>query len=245
MIPFAIFLSLLSASNPSIHSTEALVTAMHERYHNNCNKNITFIQKNIEYKENGQKEVSVMYEAHHYPGHYRIDYGYVPNKDGYIFSNDSLYHFKDGKLVDTHSGEHDIILLTGDIFYIKPEKTIDKLQQSGFNTAYFRTDTLEGKKVYVVGSAHKKDTLSTQFWIDMENLYLVRHIKRNEAGTVEDSRFVEHEKVGDSWVEDRVIIYAHGRKIREEIYTEVKPNNTLEPDLFNPKYWGKLHWHKK
>lgn len=236
----------MSCANENITSSQTLVHAMFDRYHNNCNKNITFIQKNIEYKENGEKEVSVMYEAHHYPGKYRIDYGYIPNKSGYIFGNDSLYHFKDGVLSDTYAGEHDIILLTGDIFYLKPEKTLERLKANGFNINNFRVDTLEGKKVYVVGSTSKDDTLSAQFWIDAQNLYLVRHIKKSpSSGYTEDSHFVEHEKVGDSWVEDRVIIYAQGRKIREEIYTEVKPNNDLEPNLFNPKYWGKVHWHKK
>lgn len=241
-----LLLSTLSLIGQNISNTEALVKGMFEKYHNNYNKNITFIQKNIEYKPDGQKEISVMYEAHHYPGKYRIDYGYIPNKSGYIFGNDSLYHFKDGTLSETYAGEHDIILLTGDIFYIKPEKTIEKLKKSGFNTNHFRVDTLEGKKVYVVGSSSKSDTISPQFWIDAQNLYLVRHIKKSDFNNlIEDSHFVEHEKVGDAWVEDRVIIYSKGKKIREEIYTEVKPNNDLEPDLFNPKYWGKLHWHKK
>ncbi len=85
-----------------------------------------------------------------------------------------------------------------------------------------------------------------QFWIDAENLYLVRLIKYNKiTHQIEDHHFVEHEKVGDAWVENKVIVFSKGRKIREEEYTEVSPNEELEPTIFNPKFWGKVHWHKK
>lgn len=241
-----IVLSVLNTLNLAITSTEALVKAMYERYHNNYNKSITFIQKNIDYKENGEKVVSVMYEAHHYPGKYRVDYGFIPNRSGYIYGNDSLYHFENGTLTNTYAGEHDIILLTGDIFYIKPEKALEKLKKSGFDITKFRLDTLEGKKMYVVGTLSKTDTISPQFWIDTENLYLARYIKKNElTSQIEDHHFIEHQKIGDAWIEDRVLIYVKGKIIREELYTEVRPNNELEPTLFNPKYWGKVHWHKK
>lgn len=246
MLLSTIFLSITSLLAELITNSEQLVKAMYNKYHNNYNKNISFIQKNIEYKENGEKEITTMYEAHHYPGMYRVDYGFIPNKNGFIFGNDSIYHFKDGVLTQTLPGEHDIILLTGDVFYLKPEVSIARIKENDFDISKFRTEMFEGKKTYVVGSSDKKDTLSPQFWIDAENLYLVRLIKKNRiTSVVEDAHFVEHAKVGDAWIEDRVIVFSDGKKIREEIYTEVKPNNEFEPELFNPKFWGKVHWHKK
>ncbi|MFN8436868.1 MAG: hypothetical protein U0V72_04430 [Cytophagales bacterium] len=229
-----------------VTNLETLISAMHEKYHNNYNKNITFIQKNIEYKSNGDKTVSVLYEAHNYPDHMRVDYGFTPNINGVIYTKDSIYNFSNGKHINTSYGKNPMVFLTGDIYYLHKEKILKTLVELGFNTTKFKTVNYEGKKTYVVGTETENDTLSEQFWIDAENLYLVRLIKKNSATQVlEDMHFIEHEKVGDSWVEDRVIVYSNGIKIREELYTEVNPNNELDPTIFNPKFWGKVHWHKK
>jgi hypothetical protein len=228
-----------------INSTESLVKEMHKKYTGKFNRDITFIQMNTHYLDDGKIELSTCYEAFHFPGKYRIDIGYVPNVDGVIHHNDSVYYFKDGKLVKKQYELNDVLLLTGDIYFIDPQETLVKLKKLGYDITQFREDKWDDRPVYVVG-AKKGDEKSPQFWIDKENLYLVRNINvSKETGLLEDAHYVEHEIVGNVWVENKVKVYSNGKLLRMEKYAEVEPNKGLHNDLFNPSKWGAIHWHTK
>ncbi|MFQ3574955.1 MAG: hypothetical protein SNJ77_00815 [Cytophagales bacterium] len=243
-ILITLILNMFIAS-AQINSSEKLVTEMHKKYVGKFNKDITFIQMNTNYLENGKTELTTCYEAFHFPGKYRIDIGFTPNIDGVIHHNDSAYFFKEGKLVKKELELNDVLLLTGDIYFIEPKESLSKLRNLGYNTSIFREDVWDDKPVYVVG-ANKGDEKSPQFWIDKENLYLVRNInKSKETGKLEDAHYVEHEIVGNVWVENKVKIYSDGKLVRMEKYTEVEPNKGLNKDIFNPNKWGSLHWHTK
>ncbi len=228
-----------------IANTEQLITEMNSRYAGKFNKNITFIQLNTHFNEDGSTESSTWYEAFHFPGKYRIDYGYTPNVDGIIFADDSVYHFKDKMLTKKGQSINDILLLCGDIYFLTPKQSLDKIKKLGYNTSEFREDVWEGRPVFVVG-AKKGDEVTAQFWIDKENLYLVRNINvSKETAELEDAHFVEHEIVGKAWVENKVIVFSKGRKIRMEKYAEVMPDRKLNAEVFDHKKWGQLHWHDK
>lgn len=231
--------------NAQVNSAEKLVSEMHKKYVGKFNKDITFIQLNTHYHENGKTELTTCYEAFHFPGKYRIDLGFTPNIDGVIHHNDSAYYFKDGKLVKKELELNDVLLLTGDIYFIEPTEALSKLKKLGYNLSIFREDKWDDKPVFVVG-ANKGDEKSPQFWIDKENLYLVRNINvSKETGKLEDAQYVEHEIVGSVWVENKVKIYSEGKLVRMEKYTEVEPNKGLNKDIFNPNKWGSIHWHQK
>lgn len=226
-------------------NTQQLITAMHSRYHGKFNKNITFIQLNTHYNLDGTHETTTWFEAFHFPGKYRVDYGYTPNVDGVIFANDSVYHFKNGIMTKKGQAINDILLLSGDIYFVSPTESMAKLKKIGYNTDEFHEDILNGKEVYVVG-AKKGDLTTPQFWIDKENLFLSRNISvSKENSEIEDAIFTEHSIVGQSWIESKVDVYVNGRKVRTEKYTEVTPENKIHHDVFNPHNWGKIHWHSK
>lgn len=227
-------------------SAEDLIRKMHRKYHNNFNANITFIQLNQEFDAEGKVKHSMSFEAFHYPGKFRNDIGPAPHKEGYIVSDDIMYLFKDGKIVSQKPCVMDVGLLTGDIYFMSVDKAIEECKKHGYDFTKFREDIFRGKPVYVVGGKDKSDEKSPQFWIDQEELYVVRDINFSEEDNeLEDIHFLEHAKVENAWVEERVEIFVNGKLVKKEHYAEVKANNELNLDIFDSKKLGQVHWRNK
>ena len=236
---------LLAGSKESdISSTQDLISSMHDRYKRKFNKSISFIQINTHFQEDGTKKISTSLEAYHFPGQARVDESVKHGEDGVIYKNDTAYVFEHGELVKKEFWIHNILLLTGDIYFLGVDKTLDKLKKLEYDLTVFRKDKWEGRDVYVVGGK-EGDLTSPQFWIDAENLYVVRNIHySHKTGELEDQHFFEHEIVGHSWVEDEVHIYVKNKLVRKERYAEVKADNAkVVPKVFVPEEWGNYHWH--
>lgn len=240
---FTLFsLSFALLSSAQITSTDGLLKEMHIRYHGKFYKHITFVQLNKLYREGDLTESSVWYEAFEFPGKLRVDYGPTVGKDGYIYVNDSVFYFKEGKLDSKERKINETMLLQGDIYCIPIPNVMDKLRLLGYDITKFREDKWKGKPAYVVGAEAGNDT-SRQFWIDKQFLYLVRHIV-NDSGVVQEVHFSEHEAKGKFYIEDEVKIMENGKVVKTERYAEVDPNIVLTDAVFDPKQWGKVHWKK-
>lgn len=245
-IYFLLVISSISVFAQKPKTAEALIRAMHKKYHNNFNANITFIQLNQEFDEAGKVKHSMSFETFHYPGKFRNDIGPQPHKNGYIIVDDMMYTFKDGKMVGKKPCVMDVGLLTGDIYFMTVDKAIEECKKHGYNLANFREDTWKGKPVFVVGAKDNTDEKSPQFWIDQEELYIVRDINFSEEDNeLEDVHYLEHAKVENAWVEERVEIFVKGKLVKKEHYAEVKANNELNLDIFNPDMLGRIHWRDK
>jgi hypothetical protein len=240
-----IFVTVALKPTADIFDARTLVTAMHKKYFGNFNANITFIQLNTDYLPNGKTKGSLSYEAFHYPGKFRVDFGAVHSQEGLFVINDTTYEFKEGQIVKKTYKMYDLLMLTGDIYFLQPNISLEKLDAMGYDLAKFHENVWKDEPVFVVG-ASEGDTLSPQFWIDKKELYLLRVISKNpETGEVEDAHFKEHTKVKSAWVEERVEIYVQGKLKRREHYVEVSANNSLDMKIFQPDHLGKVHWRKK
>jgi hypothetical protein len=242
-----VFLMTLSLSAfCQIKDAESLIKAMHTKYAGNFNSNISFIQLNQDIDENGKVKHSMSFEAFHYPGKFRNDMGPVPMKEGYIVSEDKIITFKDGVKVSEKPCVMDVGLLTGDIYFMSVEEAIKECKKHGYDLSKFREDVFKGKPVYVVGTTDKTDEKSPQFWIDKQELYIVRDINFSEEDNeLEDIHYLEHAKVGKAWVEERVEIFVNGRMVKKEHYAEVKADNKFDQKMFDPQYFGKVHFRNK
>lgn len=235
---------LFAGGDGKFKTSEELIAAMHTKYFGNFNANITFIQINTYFLEGGKTHGDISYEAFHYPGKFRVDHGVKHSQDGFIIRNDSVYNFKGGVMTNKTVDIYDLLMFTGDIYFLEPKESAIKIKKMGYNLAKFREAEWLGKKVYVVG-ADAGDEKSPQFWIDSEELYLIRNINVNKtSGVVEDQHFKEHSKVSKAWVEERVEIFVDGKMVKREHYAEVKADNTLDMKIFEPAYLGKIHWRK-
>lgn len=240
LLPILIY----AQSKGTIKNADELIAAMHTKYVGNFNANITFIQINTYFLTGGKTHGDISYEAFHYPGKLRVDHGVKHSQDGYIISNDSVYNFKGGVLTNKTPEIYDLLMLTGDIYFLDPNESTIKIKKMGYDFTKFREDIWQGRNVYVIGG-NVGDEKSQQFWIDKDELYLLRNINVNKiTGKTEDQHFKEHSKVSKAWVEERVEIFVDGKMVKREHYAEVKANNILDMKIFDPAYLGKIHWRK-
>jgi len=240
------FILVFNVKAQKAGNAEDLIRKMHKKYHTKFNANITFIQLNQDIDATGKITHSMSFEAFHYPGKFRNDMGPTPQKEGYIVSNDVMYSFKDSKITGQKPCTMDVGLLTGDIYFVTVEKAVEACKKHGYDLSRFRQDLFREKPVYVVGAKDKSDEKSPQFWIDQEELYVVRDINFSEQDNeLEDVHYLEHAKVENAWVEERVEIYVNGKLVKKEHYAEVKANNELNLDIFDPKKIGTVHWRAK
>lgn len=117
------------------------------------------------------------------------------------------------------------------------------LEDYGYDTRVFRSDTWNGQPVYVLG-AGEGDERTAQFWIDAEHFYLVRRISTTSGNNVLDVHYSDHTASGGGWVEQTVKFYLDGRYIQLEYYQQIDTDPDLPESLFDPKAFGKEHWYK-
>ncbi|HAS44818.1 MAG TPA: hypothetical protein DCS93_30340 [Microscillaceae bacterium] len=248
----------LGASSPTlgqrkITSTKQLLKAMKKRYGGKWFNAFTFVQKTIRYNRTGQpRDTTLWYEAIHYPNNFRIDYGHPSKGNAVLFTADTAYRFRKGKLATTRYNPQYFLLLKGGLYHRTVKECLKILKKGGYRTENFHTDTYRGRPVYVIG-ASKGDLKTPQFWIDQAHFYIVRRTQKiNPAkqgpdkgkDRVLDVQYQNHKATGGGWVEQIVRFEVNGRLVQIEEYTEIDTSPNIPKNFFDPQYFGKAHWYK-
>jgi outer membrane lipoprotein-sorting protein len=226
-----------------IKTTEDLVQAMQKKYGKSWYKTATFVQKTTDYDKDGNKKVSTWYEALSVPGSLRIDFTPVKDGNGILFTNNTVYSFKDGKVDNTRQFVHPLMILGFDIYKLPPERVLEVLKGLKFDLAIFREDTWQGRPVYIVG-AKQGDLHSPQFWIDQKNLYFVRMLRPTgkDGAQTQETQFNKYQRLGGGWMAPEVIIKVDDQIRTTEEYSEMRADVSLDSKLFDPQYWTSVHW---
>jgi len=235
-----------SARSPAITSADQLLAAMRDRYAGKWYRNLTFVQKSTFLRPDGSVlREETWYEAGAIPGKLRIDLGEPSKGNGVIYRADSVYSFQGGKIVDRRVGRNLLLTLGFDVYLQPVAKTLDQLRGENVNVSVLRTDTLYGKRMYVVG-AGPNDSTSTQFWIEADRMLFVRLIQSNAARTAtQDIRFEKYVQHGNAWVAEEVRMLRGGKLSFHEEYSNVRVNVPLDESIFIPeKYATATHWYK-
>ena len=226
-----------------IKTTEDLVQTMQKKYAKTWYKTATFVQKTTEIESDGTKKVSIWYEALSVPGSLRIDFTPVKDGNGILFTDNKIYFFKDGKVDSDRPFVHPLMILGFDIYRLSQADALEKLKGLKFDLSIFREDTWQGRPVYVVG-AKPGDLHSAQFWIDKKNLYFVRMIRPagKDGKQTQETQFNKYVKLGGGWIAPEVIITVDGKIVTTEEYSEMRADVALDSRLFDPQYFGTVHW---
>jgi len=238
----------VGSGSPSSRFTSAdqLVTAMQARYAGKWYRNFTFEQKSTYLRPDGSvNRVETWYEAAAIPGRLRIDLGDIARGNGAIYRNDSVYSVQGGRVSDRRRGRNLLMVLGFDVYGEPPAKTLAQLRDERIDVAAIRMDTLNGKRVYVVG-AGPADSTSNQFWVDADRLLFVRLIQSDTARSrTQDIRFEKYVQHAGGWVAEEVRILVGGRMIFHEEYSNVRVNVELDENLFVAEKWKTAkHWFK-
>jgi len=132
-----------------------------------------------------------------------------------------------------------LLLLTADV-YVAPMPTIMKgLDSLHVDTEIIRSDDWDGQPVYVVG-AKAGDTTSNQFWVDKDNLRLVRFIQRAKAGDrtiVSDMRVQNYKEIEGFDIPTEFLVIRNGKPVWREQYADVKINEEFPAGTFDQARW--------
>jgi hypothetical protein len=222
---------------------EQLIQAMQQRYAGKWYKTLTFVQT-TSFPQTGK--VETWYEAAKIPGALRIDVAPIDSGRTILFRNDSIYQFKGGKLAGSKSFVHPLMVLGFDVYTQPADATIGKLKDLGFDLSKLRTDTWQGRPVYVVGAA-QGDSTTAQFWIDQERLLFVRMIEPapDGSGATFETQFNKYQPLGKGWISVEVIFNVNGKTMQREDYAEVKGDVPLPDQLWDPSGWQRPAWVKE
>jgi len=232
-----------AASAAKIKTTEDLIQAMQKKYAKSWYKTATFVQKTTEIDKDGKQKVSTWYEALSVPGSLRIDFTPVKDGNGILFTNNKIYLFKDGKVDSNRPFVHPLLILGFDIYRMSQADALEKLKGLKFDLSLLREDTWQGRPVYVVG-AKPGDLHSPQFWIDKKNLYFVRMIRPvgRDGAQTQETQFNKYVRLGGGWMAPEVIFTVDGKIVTTEEYSEMRADVALDGKLFDPQYFGSVHW---
>lgn len=229
----------------SINDGESLIRAMYERYHDKWYRTLTFVQTTTITRSSTLPTTQIWYESLSLPGKLRIDFGNPELGNGVLYRADSVYNLTGGKVTSADTGFNALLVLGFDVYHQPPEQTISVLRHLGYQMSRFRSSTLDGKAVYVVGTTSSQDSTSKQFWIERDRLVFMRTREKNAGGNQSEIRFVDYVPAGNTFVARQVWQLLGGSPRLHEEYNGIKADVPLDPALFDPRQWATAkHWAK-
>jgi hypothetical protein len=208
---------------------------------------VTFVQKTTQTR-NGVTDTSTWYEALKSPDRLRIDFGDPKNGNGVIYTSDSVYVVRGGKVTRTAASGNPFLPFVEGVYAQPLDTTIRQIQPYKFDLSKLYTTTWEGRPAYAAGAAATGDTTSPQFWIDQERLIIVRMLvplNPANAADLADIRLEDYKPVAGGWLAVRVEILHGGQVIQKEEYTDWRGNVQLPAEFFVAEKWSDVpHWHR-
>ena len=243
LLSVALLTSLSQAQD--IHTGDAVLRAMHDRYQSSWYQTITFIQKSMTYKPDGTSTAETWYEAALLPGKLRIDIGPPANGNGYVLVDGNVTIVQNNKIVGTRPLVNMLLVFGFDVYRQDAEATIKIVKGEGYDLSKLREDTWEGHAVWVVG-ADKSDLKSKQFWVTKDTLLFVREIEpaQGDPKKLDDIRFTDYRPLAGAWVAARVEVHSDDKMVFSEDYTDIQANVKLAPAVFDPQQFSTTHWEK-
>jgi hypothetical protein len=230
-----------AVQNMTIANATDVITAMHHRYADSWYRTLRFRQKVIRppRADGTPRPDEVWLEHAEIPGKLRIDLGAEFNGRGQMYVGDSVFVFAPGQATRRTKARNPLMVLGFDVYRQPVDRSIAVLREEGFDLTRFRTDTWQGRPVYVVG-ADAGDLHSKQFWIDQERLVFVRLLNPvgpNSPQTAE-VRFDRYVPFGGAWISPYVLFFTDGKETMREEYFDMEANIAIPPGIFDPELWN-------
>jgi hypothetical protein len=225
----------------------ALLKRMHDAYRGKWFKTVTFVQQTI--RKNPQTnatDTTTWYEALKSPDRLRIDFGDPKNGNGALYTADSLYVVRGGKVTRTVGSGNPFLPFVAGVYAQPLDTTLRQIKPYNFDLSKLYATTWEGRSTYVVGSQSASDTAAPQFWIDQQRLIIVRMlVPLNPAAPADlaDIRLEDYAQVAGGWLALRVEIMHNGQMLQKEQYSDWRGNVKLSDDFFVAEKWSDVqHW---
>ena len=222
------------AHNKSFHILDGyeLIDAMHDKYEGKRFEKL-YIKQKVTFYKNGEKERDEVWtEFIDLPGKVRSNIGNAEEGNCEIVRNDTQFVFRDGKLVFKRRTVHTILLLGFDIYNQNTERTFKQLKELGFNLEKLYETKWQNRQIYVVGTT-EDDTVTNQFWINKEHLFLVRLIQNTQSGKLMEVEFNDIKKLGKGWIATELVFKVDGELAFIEEYLDYGIPESIDWENFN------------
>ena len=209
---------------------------------------LTFTQKTTMYDSTGKPSYQTWYESLRHTGkdgtQLRIDFGEPSAGRGVLYTADSLWIIRDGKLASQRGEGNEFLPLIEGVYVQPVEQTVRELKPAGIDMNKVHASAWQDRPVWVVGSAGPADSTSPQFWVDTDRKVVVRFILSFGAGQPPfDVHLDNYERTGDGWLATKIAMFQGGKPRQTEEYSDWKVSVELDPRLFDPATWTTArHW---
>ena len=212
---------------------------------------LTFVQQTSIYRDTNVVKQQWLESVRHTPeqgGQLRIDAGELSSGNGTLYTADSTWIVRAGRLAGTRPKGNEFLPLIHSVYLQPVERTAREVSLMHVDLSQVRAGEWRGRKVTVVGATAASDTTSPQFWIDEATNVLVRMVLHDAAANspVLDVHLDGYVPAGKGMLGTDVKIYLNGKLYQEERYTDWKTDVNLDDALFDPLQWTTAaHWGKK
>lgn len=246
--------SSASRSSAALPATgQELLQRMHDRWANGKPwfHTLTFVQKTTVTRRDGSSTVSTWYESLLAPDRLRIDFGDPADGNGVLYTADSAYIVRGGKVARTSADGNPFLPFVVGVYTQPIDRTFAQLAPLGVDMSRVRSDRWRDRPVFVVGTLDTSDVSSAQFWVDAERLILLRMVLaptgdvNSSSGRPEplDIHLDDYVEVGGGWLATKVAMYAGGSARQTEEYSDWRTGMELSPEFFVAEQWARVpHW---
>ncbi|MEO8451185.1 MAG: hypothetical protein ABI647_15415 [Gemmatimonadota bacterium] len=211
---------------------------------------LTFVQKTTMYGKDGTVKNQTWHESlrHTAAGgtRLRIDFGDLAEGNGVIYTADSVYVIRAGKVSSQQDHGNEFLPLIEGVYVQPAERTARELAGMKVDLGKVTSGSWHGRPAWVIGAA-PDDATVPQIWIDRERLVVVRMLLQlGPAQPLMDVDLGTYVKAGGGWLATKVAMTVAGKPQQTEEYSGWKVNPELSPDLFEATKWTTApHWVKK
>jgi hypothetical protein len=223
----------------------ALLARMHDRYAGRWFRTLTFVQRTKQQRPDGTWQESTWYEAQRGP-RLRIDVGDPSAGNGALYTADSMYVIRAGKVVRTRAEGNPFLPLIVSVYLEPLDVTLAQLAPYKVDLSRIRVQDFEGKPTYVVGSTSRSDTTSPQIWVEKDRLIVTRFLMAlfpTPDNHVQDVRLENNVPAGEGWLATRIRMLDQGKALQTEEYSDWRVNVALPETFFQAEHWSEgPHW---
>ncbi|PWU22740.1 MAG: hypothetical protein C5B48_09760 [Candidatus Rokuibacteriota bacterium] len=223
---------------------------MHDAYAGKWYRTLTFVQKTTQRRPNGTDTISTWYESLRQNGNrteLRIDMGDPSNGNGVLYTADSVWRVRDGKVVSANVGGNEFLPLIEGVYFNPVSQTVHELESTKIDMSRVSEGRYMNRRVWIIGATSPTDTTSPQIWVDVDRKVTVRAILSFAPNAPAfDIHLDGYVPIESAWLASRITMTQGGVPRQTEEYRDWKVNVELPAGLFDVATWTTApHWATK
>ena len=148
LLSLAVVVSGVVWQNPT--DGRQLLARMRAAYLGKWFKTVTFQQQTIQTHPTGVTDTTTWYEALKSPDRLRIDFGDPKNGNGVVYTADSLYVVRSGKVTRTAASGNPFLPFVAGVYDQPLETTLRQIQPYRFDLSKLYMTTWEGRPTWLI-----------------------------------------------------------------------------------------------